>query len=127
MKQIVKNSVKMALVALFAMVALTFTSCDENEVTLGELPTITLSKETAQNAVNSTETTTLTIKADEGAKSLVILKNGVNLKTEQLNGDKELTFEFTYQLTESIGSVINFTFQVVDKAERVSTNSPVLK
>jgi hypothetical protein len=113
-------SVKNWAMMILAVATIAFTSCDDDDVT-GAAPSITLEKETVQNAVNTTVSTSLTIKAEEGAKQLVILKNGAAHKTETLAGEKDLTYKFEYSITEAIGTVVNFTFQVTDELDRTST------
>ena len=115
-----------ALALLFLSLGLVFVSCDSNDdKELGDIPSISISRETAQNANNKEVTTTLTISAPEGAKELVILKNGAPFNTVNMNGEKNTTYNFAYTINETIGSTVNFTFQVVDKKDRVSATSTI--
>lgn len=104
--------------------AIVFTACDDDEE-LGALPSLNISNETAQNATSNTVSTTVSFDASEGAKELIILKNGLVYKTEALNGQKSGSYLFEYTISETIGAAINFTFQVVDNKDRASSTSPV--
>jgi hypothetical protein len=117
-------SIRNIAIALLAIVTIAFASCKGDDE-LGAVPSISISSETAQNSPKSKVTTTLTITAEEGAKELTIYKNGLNYQTENLNGEKSVEYEFTYEIAEPIGSVINFTFQVVDNEGRISSSTAV--
>ena len=104
--------------------AIVFTACDDDEE-LGALPSLNISNETAQNATSNTVSTTVSFDASEGAKELIILKNGLVYKTEALNGQKSGSYLFEYTISETLGAAINFTFQVVDNKDRASSTSPV--
>ncbi len=116
-------SLRKLSLAIAALMAITFVSCSDDD--LGPAPMVSVSNETSQNAVNTVVGTTITIEAAEGIKELIVLKNGVEFLTETFDGKKEATYEFQYTLTEVIGTVINFTFQVVDMEGRASARTPV--
>ena len=99
-------------------------SCDDEE-TLGAVPAVTISSQTAGNTTNGSVSTTLTFEAAEGARELIILRNGVAYRTVELNGQTTGTHNFSYTITEALGSRINFTFQVVDSQGRLSQEVPV--
>lgn len=124
MKRITKNSVKQVwhiwlLAGLMLANSVIFTSCKKDDE--GDPPSIALATETVSNVAGNTVSTTLTITAPEGLQTLNILKNGVVFKTENFNGVKTVDYEFSYEIEEvPVGSVINFTFQAVDKLNRTS-------
>ncbi len=105
--------------------SLVVVACEKDDEKLGEIPSLTISRETAQNANSKVVSTTLSIAAPEGAKELIVLKNGVQFQTVPMNGQKTSTYDFNYTINEAIGSTINFTFQVIDKKDRISASSPV--
>jgi len=106
--------------AAFLTFGLVFTSCKKDDEK-GDPPTITISSETASNIIGNEVTTNLTITAPEGLQAINILKNGAGFKTENFTGEKNLTWQFKYEVEElATGSVVNFTFQATDKLSRTS-------
>jgi hypothetical protein len=106
-------------IAAFAFV-LTFTSCTKDEEVF-DAPTITLTSATALNVAGNDVATTIRINSPGGAKSLVILKNGVPFESIALNKEKSVDHNFTYTIEAlSVGSVINFTFQAFDQQDQTS-------
>jgi len=124
MKSISKNSFisvwhTLLLAGLMLANSVMFTSCKKDDE--GDPPSIALATETVSNVAGNTVSTTLTITAPEGLQTLNILKNGIVFKTENFNGVKTVDFEFSYEIEEvPVGSVINFTFQAIDKLGRTS-------
>lgn len=105
---------------LFLTTGLLLNSCKKDDED-GDPPSVAITNETASNIKGVEVVTTLTINAPEGLKTLTILKNGANFETQNFNGEKAATFEFKYTIEDlTTGSVVNFTFQALDKLERTS-------
>ena len=116
------KSISRTLLAMLFLAIVTTGCKKEEEKPVGDPPSITLSAESVNALTGTSVSTNLTINAPEGLKQLVILKNGVPFKTENYNGETTATYNFTYNITEtSPGSVVNFTFQAIDKLDRFST------
>ncbi|WP_448518167.1 Ig-like domain repeat protein [Rhodoflexus sp.] len=111
------TSVALVSLALFAL------SCSKEE-TIGPAPTLALSATTASGLVGSTVTTNITITAPEGAKTLIILRNGAPspaFPSVTLNGETSATIPFRYTIEAlAPNTVVNFTFQVTDRRDRTS-------
>jgi hypothetical protein len=117
-----KPALKLVPIAIFAL-AISFTSCDKEEEDF-DAPSITLSSTSALNVAGNDVTTKVTIASPGGAKSLIILKNGVPFNTVSFNKEKSLEYDFTYTVeTLTIGSKVNFTFQAVDQQDKQSSIS----
>ena len=118
-----KNSLKLVPIAVFAL-AVGFTSCDKDDDDDFDAPSLALSSASALNVAGNDVTTTVTITAPAGAKSLIILKNGVPSETETFNKEKSVEYVFTYTVEAlTIGSKINFSFQAVDQEDQLSSLS----
>lgn len=105
----------------FIAVSLFFVGCGDDD-DQGAAPTITLSAETFSNVIGNEATTTVTINAPEGVKTLGILKNGAPFETVPFSNETNTTHEFKYMIEDlPIGTVINFTFQAIDKLDRTSS------
>ncbi len=113
-----------SLIMSFAVLSFGFLlqSCDKDEdKILGNRPAITLSSEQAFNSLGNAAITTLTVSAPEGLTRINVLKNGVNIETEMINGNPEtLEWEYSYIVDEPIGANINLTFIAVDSEDRSS-------
>ncbi|HSV75791.1 MAG TPA: hypothetical protein VLH37_02055 [Bacteroidales bacterium] len=99
---------------------LVFTSCQEDEVPGS--PTLTLSRTTTNVTVGQMASTTLTISAPAGAKSLIITRNGVPQTPVSLNGVQTATHNFEYNISDQTapGAVVTFAFSVIDNLDRIS-------
>ena len=97
-------------------------SCNkDDDKVLGDRPVITLSAEQAFNSIGNAATTTLTVNAAEGLARINVLKNGVIIETEMIDGNPtSLEWEYSFIVDEPIGSTINLTFIAVDSEERSS-------
>jgi hypothetical protein len=116
LKQFLRILPVMALALTF-----TLTSCEKDDDDVFDPPTFTLSSGNALNVAGNDVTTTLTIDAPAGAKSLIILKNGVPFSTVSLPNEKSLTQDFVYTVESfSVGTIVNFTFQVADQKDQLS-------
>lgn len=123
MSQLTKRNfstfLKLLPIAVFAFV-FTFTSCKKDEEEF-DAPTITLSSASALNVAGNDVSTSVTINSPGGAKSLVILKNGVPFENVSFNKEKTVDYAFTYTVdVMPVGSVINFTFQAFDQQDQTS-------
>ncbi len=106
-------------IAIFAL-AISFTSCDKEEEDFNA-PSISLSSGSAFNVAGNDVTTKVTITSPGGAKSLIILKNGVPFNTINFNKEKSVVYDFTYTVEAlTVGTLVNFTFQAVDQQEKQS-------
>jgi hypothetical protein len=111
------------LPALLIAISVSFTSCEKTEDDF-EAPTLSLSAESALNVAGNDVTTTVTIASPAGAKSLVILKNGVPSETISFNKEKSVEYDFTYTVEAlTVGSKVNFSFQAVDQQDQLSSIS----
>lgn len=112
-----------AIAVVVAFTLLLTPSCDKEE-TVGPAPTITLSAATASALAGVEVTTNVVITAPEGAKTLTILRNGAAVAAfpaVNFAGENTVTYQFRYtveQLTPQ--TVVNFTFQVIDRRDRPS-------
>lgn len=85
-------------------------------------PSIELSSEAFSGTPETDASITVSITAPGGAESLSILKNGAAFDSETFAGEKELDYEFIYEVEDlTVGTVTNFTF-VVEDAEGQSSN-----
>jgi len=90
-------------------------SCGEDDATPAP-PAVELSSEAFSGTPETDASITVSITAPAGAESLSILKNGAAFDSETFAGEKELDYEFVYEVENlSVGSVTNFTFVVEDK------------
>lgn len=113
-----------SLIMSFAVLSFGFLlqSCDkDDDKILGNRPAIALSSEQAFNSIGNAATTTLTVNAAEGLARINVLKNGVIIETEMIDGNPtSLEWEYSFIVDEPIGSTINLTFIAVDSEERSS-------
>lgn len=117
-----KNSLKLVPIAIIAL-AVSFTSCDKEEDDF-DAPTISLSTANGLNVAGNDVTTKVSIAAPGGAKSLIILKNGVPFNTVSFNKEKTVDYDFKYTVEAlTVGSKVNFTFQAVDQQDQLSSLS----
>lgn len=112
---------KWLILALISTVFV-FSSCKKDpENKPNQLPTIALSVTTISNLTGTQISNNVQITAAEGLKKLDILKNGIFFRSVEFNNETSATYNFNYTITETaVGSVINFTFQAIDKLDRPS-------
>ncbi|MBW6460226.1 MAG: hypothetical protein K0B08_06590 [Bacteroidales bacterium] len=111
---------KIIALALLAMSGF-FAGCNDDD-DQGAAPAMTLSAEAVSNIIGNEVTTTVTINAPEGLKTLVILKNGAPFSSVPFNNETNTTYDFKYSIEDlPFGTVINFTFQAIDKLDRTSS------
>ncbi|HHN47716.1 MAG TPA: hypothetical protein ENN08_02065 [Bacteroidales bacterium] len=113
-----RNFTTAAMILLASVISLSSCNKDDDE---GDPPSIAVTTETASNIIGNEVSTTLNINAPEGLQSLTILKNGIIYNTESFSGETSVAYEFKYVIEEmASGSVVNFTFQALDKLNRTS-------
>jgi hypothetical protein len=111
------------IAVLFTCVAY-LSSCDSADDN-APAPTITLSSSEASNAPGEDVSTSVTVDAPEGGKTLAITVNGVTgsaLPDVSLAGEKtkEVSIEYTIPENAVVGSTIVISFQASDKADQLS-------
>lgn len=78
-------------------------------------PTLSLSVTSFQGIVGSDASTTVTITAPGGLKSLTILKNGGAFAVENFTGQTTATYTLDYEVEDlAVGTATNFSFQAED-------------
>ncbi len=110
--------------ALLLGVALTFSSCKEDEKTKAA-PTIALNNSTGSNSPGQKVNVTVTVNAPEGGKTVTILVNGVAstaLPNIDLAGKTSLeqALEYTIPANAIVGSTIIISFQASDSKAQQS-------
>jgi hypothetical protein len=106
-------------VALIAS-TITFTSCDNSDE-LAAPPSVDVAPTATQGLPGTEVTAAVTIEGKEGIQELIILKNGAAFATEEYTGEKEVTYDFAYEIENMpIGTVVNFSFQALDNEDRYS-------
>lgn len=105
--------------AIVLVLGLGLSSCEEE---VFDAPSFELSTSTGMTVAGKDVTTKLTITSPGGAKEIVVLKNGVPMPSIVMNGEKSLEYDFVYTIEAGlpIGSVQNFSFQVVDNQAKLS-------
>jgi hypothetical protein len=111
------------LATLFAAVVY-LSSCNKDD-NPGPAPTLTLSSSTASNTAGTAVTTSVTVDAPEGGKTLTILVNGAadaSLPNVDLAGEKSKTVDVSYTIPAAavVGSTYVITFQATDKKDQNS-------
>lgn len=116
--QIIRSFLKFTPV-VFLATALIMTSCEDEKVF--EAPSFDLSTSSGMTTAGKDVSTTLSITSPGGADEIIILKNGVPSTPVQLNGEKSVDYDFDYTVEAlPIGTLVNFSFQVVDKQGKQS-------
>ncbi len=117
----VKNLALLPLLLLATVFILN--SCDDEDPVeeIKGPPSFSVSSGSAQNVAGAEVTTTLSIEAPEGAKSLNILRNGAPHSSVSFNGETTIEYEFKYEIEAlEFGTTINFSFQVIDQRDRTT-------
>ena len=119
--QMVHRAMKtLGLLTLLAVSGLMLWSCEKNDE-LKPAPVLTLSAPSAINAAGAEVSTTLSITAPEGIKSLNILKNGVPEPSVSFHGETSLEYEYLYTVENlPTGTQVNFSFTAIDMENRPS-------
>jgi len=117
-----KPAMKKSVMKIFAMLLILFvplTSCEDEPLGLADL---SVERESVFASPGQSVTNTIRIAAPAGAQTLNILRNGVPMPPVSLNGGTDINHPFTYTLSNQLaaGTVINFTFTVIDLQNRPS-------
>lgn len=105
--------------AVLAVFAVTLTGCQKEEEVF-PLPTVS-STGTLSGIIGSTVQVKATISAPAGIKSITVLKNGVAFDSKVLAGEKTYEYIKDYVIDGTAGSAVNFTIQVTDNKNQVSS------
>lgn len=117
---------KFPVLASIVFVAVAYlTSCKSSDPTPA-VPTVSLSANTASNAPGQHVTTTATVDAPAGGKTLTITVNGAadsSLPNVDLGGEKtkDVPIDYVIPANAAVGSTITISFQASDKSNQ---NSP---
>lgn len=115
-----------SLVVVAFLVAIV-SSCTKTETVVNKAaPTLTLSSTSASNVAGAAVTTTVSISAPEGGKTLTILVNGVadaSLSNVDLANatSKDVNISYTIPATATVGTTYAITFQASDAKNQNST------
>ncbi|MBX7127032.1 MAG: Ig-like domain repeat protein, partial [Cyclobacteriaceae bacterium] len=106
---------------------LALSSCKKDEA-LKPAPTVSLGTNSTSALAGATVSTTVTVDAPEGGKTLAILVNGVadnSLPAKTLDGTTSQVVDISYTIPAAavVGSIINITFTATDKANQVSPSA----
>jgi hypothetical protein len=110
------------IMAASLIMALALPACEkEGEEEIKPAPTLSITAESAMNVAGNKVSTSLTVDAPGGLKSLTILKNGLPFETKSFNGETSVGHVFEYTV-ESLptGTSVNFSFTATDKLDRQS-------
>jgi hypothetical protein len=111
------------IATLFASIVY-LSSCNKDD-NPGPAPTLSLSSQTASNPPGQAVTTSITVDAPEGGKTLKITVNGASdasLPDVDLGGEKSKSVDISYTIpaAASIGATYVITFQATDKKDQNS-------
>src|SRR5688572_10357414 len=124
-KRLLRWSYFTVSVALLASVIL-LSSCSDDDDALKAPPSVDVAPSTTQGLPGTEVTAELTIDAPEGLSELIILKNGAAFDTQEFDGEKEATYDFSYIIENlPIGTTVNFSFQAIDLEDRFSNLATV--
>jgi len=121
-----KSTILASVMIVGGMMA-TISSCTKTETQVNKpAPTIELTSATAHNVAGAQVSTSVTINAPEGAKTLAVLVNGTadaNFTGGTLNGETSKVVEYNYTIpaNATVGGTYVITFQVTDKKNQMST------
>jgi hypothetical protein len=117
MKRLQLNMFK--VFALLAVLSVSMSSCQKEEEVF-PLPTVS-SSGTLAGIIGSTVQVKATINAPAGIKSITVLKNGAAFDSKVLAGEKTYEYVKDYVVDGTAGSSVNFTIQVTDNKNQVSS------
>lgn len=117
MKRLQTNMFK--FFAMLAIAVVTLASCSKEDEVF-PLPTVSTSG-TFAGTPGSTVTVKATINAPAGIKSITVLKNGAPFDSKILAGEKTYEYVKDYVVEGAAGTTVNFTIQVTDNQNQVST------
>jgi hypothetical protein len=117
MKRLQLNMCK--VFALLAVLSVSMSSCQKEEEVF-PLPTVS-STGTLAGIIGATVQVKATINAPAGIKSITVLKNGAAFDSKVLAGEKTYEYIKDYVIDGTAGSAVNFTIQVTDNKNQVSS------
>jgi len=117
MKRLQLNMFK--VFALLAVLSVSMSSCQKEEEVF-PLPTVS-STGTLAGIIGATVQVKATINAPAGIKSITVLKNGAAFDSKVLAGEKTYEYIKDYVIDGVAGSAVNFTIQVTDNKNQVSS------
>ena len=117
MKRLQLNMFK--VFALLAVLSVSMSSCQKEEEVF-PLPTVS-SSGTLAGIIGTTVQVKATINAPAGIKSITVLKNGAAFDSKVLAGEKTYEYVKDYVIDGVAGSAVNFTIQVTDNKNQVSS------
>jgi hypothetical protein len=105
--------------ALLAVLSVSMSSCQKEEEVF-PLPTVS-SSGTLAGIIGATVQVKATINAPAGIKSITVLKNGAPFDSKVLAGEKTYEYIKDYVIDGTAGTAVNFTIQVTDNKNQVSS------
>ena len=117
MKRLQLNMFK--VFAVLAVFSVLLTGCQKEEEVF-PLPTVS-STGTLAGIIGSTVQVKATINAPAGIKSITVLKNGAAFDSKVLAGEKTYEYIKDYVIDGTAGTSVNFTIQVTDNKNQVSS------
>jgi len=117
MKRLQLNMFK--VFALLAVLTVSMSGCQKEEEVF-PLPTVS-STGTLAGIIGATVQVKATINAPAGIKSITVLKNGAAFDSKVLAGEKTYEYIKDYVIDGTAGSAVNFTIQVTDNKNQVSS------
>ncbi len=105
--------------AMLAIAVVTLASCEKEEE-IFPVPTISTSG-TLAGIPGATVTVKASINAPAGIKSIIVLKNGTPFDSKIMAGEKTAEYSKDYVVEGTVGSTVNFTVQVTDVKNQVSS------
>ena len=117
MKRLQTNMFK--VFAMLAIAVVTLAGCQKEEEVF-PIPTVSTSG-TLAGIPGSTVTVKATINAPAGLKSITVLKNGAPFDSKIMAGEKTAEYSKDYVVEGAAGAVVNFTVQVTDNKNQVSS------
>jgi len=107
------------LLSILAIFAVTLTACQKEEEVF-PAPSVS-SSGTLAGIIGATVQVKATINAPAGIKSITVLKNGAAFDSKVLTGEKTFEYVKDYVIEGTAGSTVNFTVQVTDVKNQVSS------
>lgn len=117
MKRLQTNMFK--VLAMLAISVVTFSSCTKEDEVF-PVPTISTSG-TLAGIPGATVMVKASINAPAGIKSITVLKNGTAFDSKMMAGEKVAEYTKDYVIEGTVGSTVNFTIQVTDNQNQVSS------
>lgn len=115
------NMKAIRVIALLLSLATVFQACKDDTAEVVPLPTISVSG-TLSGIPGATVQIKASINAPGGVQKVTVLKNGAAFDEKTGTGEKTLEYTKDYVIENvAAGSVVNFTVQVTDQSNQVST------